>query len=121
MRQLPILIAAAAFMLAGVAEAHPKLVSANPAPNATIAKPAHVQLRFSEKLIPAFSKADLTMLAAPGMSAMKVATAAAVAPDGRTLVVTPKAPLRAGRYAVIWHVVSTDTHKVAGHYGFAVK
>lgn len=118
MRQLPSSLAAAALMLAGAAQAHPKLVAASPAPNATIVRPSHVQLRFSEKLIPAFSKANLTM---PGMPGMKVASAAAVAPDGRTLVVTPKRPLRAGRYAVTWRVVSTDTHKVGGTYTFAVK
>jgi hypothetical protein len=96
-------------------------VSASPAANATIAKPARVTLRFSEKLMPAFSKADLTMAAMRGMPAMEVASAAALASDGRTLVVTPKAQLHPGRYSVAWHVVSTDTHKVAGNYAFAVK
>lgn len=41
--------------LAGAAQAHPKLVSASPAPNAMVAKPANVTLRFSEKLMPKFS------------------------------------------------------------------
>lgn len=108
-------------MFAGAANAHPKLVSASPAANATVAKPARIQLRFSEKLMPAFSKADLTMAAMPGMAAMKIASTAALAADGRTLVVTPKAPLHAGRYSVAWQIVSTDTHKVAGNYTFAVK
>lgn len=121
MRRLSVLTAAAAFAFAGTAYAHPKLVSASPAANATVAKPASIKLVFSEKLMPAFSKAELTMAAMPGMAAMKMPGTAALASDGRTLVVTPKSPLHAGRYTVDWHVVSTDTHKVAGSYAFAVK
>lgn len=120
-RSLVLTTAAALVALAGSASAHPRLLSASPAANATVAKPAHVELRFSEKLMPAFSKADLTMAAMPGMAAMKLASTAALAADGRTLVITPKAALGAGRYSVAWHVVSTDTHKVAGSYAFAVK
>ena len=64
MRRLSVLTAAAALvMFAGTANAHPKLVSASPAANATVAKPARIELHFSEKLMPAFSKADLTMAA----------------------------------------------------------
>lgn len=122
MRRLPVLIAAAALVaFAGTANAHPKLLSASPAANATVATPAHVELHFSEKLMPAFSKGDVTMAAMPGMPAKQIASTAALAADGRTLVVTPKGPLHAGRYSVAWHVVSTDTHKVAGSYAFAVK
>ena len=119
MRRLSVLTAAAALvMFAGTANAHPKLVSASPAANAT---PARIELHFSEKLMPAFSKADLTMAAMPGMAAMKMASASALSSDGRTLVITPKSPLPSGRYSVAWNVVSTDTHKVAGTYVFAVK
>lgn len=120
-RSLVLTAAAVLVMLAGSTNAHPKLLSATPAANATVAKPAHVELHFSEKLMSAFSKGDLTMAAMPGMAAMKLASTAALAADGRTLVITPKAALGAGRYSVAWHVVSTDTHKVAGSYAFAVK
>lgn len=122
MRRLFVLTAATALVAsAGAANAHPKLLSANPAANATVAKPARVELQFSEKLMPAFSKADLIMAAMPGMAAMKMPSTATLAADGRTLVITPKGKLSAGRYTVDWHVVSTDTHKVAGSYAFAVK
>lgn len=109
--------------IAGVAQAHPKLLSATPAPNATVTKPARVALRFSEKLMPKFSGADLMMTAHGGTAhpPMKVAAAAGIADDGRTLVVTPKAPLAPGRYSVAWHVVSADTHRMAGNFAFAVK
>lgn len=121
MRSVSVLTAAALVTIAGAADAHPKLVSTSPAANATVARPARIQLRFSEKLMPAFSKADLTMAAMRGMPASKVASGATLAADGRTLVVTPTSPLHAGRYSVAWHIVSTDTHKAAGNYAFAVK
>ncbi|WP_454888040.1 copper homeostasis periplasmic binding protein CopC [Sphingomonas oryzagri] len=122
MRRFPALIAAvAALTLAGTAYAHPKLLSAIPAAYATVSKPAHIELHFSEKLMPAFSKAELSMAAMPGMAAMKMASIVAVGPDGRTLIITPNGSLPRGRYNVAWHVVSTDTHKVAGTYAFAVK
>lgn len=109
--------------LAGAAQAHPKLVSASPAPNATVAKPARVALQFSEKLIPKFSGGDLMMTGHGGNThpPMKVAATAGVANDGRTLVFTPKSPLGPGRYSVAWHVVSADTHRIAGNFAFAVK
>jgi methionine-rich copper-binding protein CopC len=121
MNYKPMLTAVALLSIAGTAHAHPKLLSVNPAANATITAPAHIVLRFSEKLMAAFSKADLTMAAMPGMGAKKMASATAVADDGKMLVVTPKARLARGRYIVEWRVVSSDTHKVAGRYAFAVK
>ena len=117
----PILTAVALLSIAGTATAHPKLLSVTPAANAAVVAPAHIDLRFSEKLMPAFSKVELTMAAMPGMGAMKMASATAVAADGKTLVVTPKARLVRGRYIIDWHVVSTDTHKVAGRTAFAVR
>lgn len=122
MRRFVALTAAAALFLAGgTANAHPKLVSATPAANATVAAPARISLQFSERLMPAFSKADLIMAAMPGMAAMKMASTAAVGPDGRTLVITPAQRLPRGRYSIDWHVVSADTHKIDGTYTFAVK
>ena len=117
----PLLTALALLSIAGTATAHPKLLSVTPAANTAVAAPAHITLHFSEKLMPAFSKAEVTMAAMPGMSAMKMASATAVAADGKTLVVTPRTRLVRGRYIVDWRVVSTDTHKVAGRYAFAVK
>ncbi len=61
------------------------------------------------------------MTAKPGTPAVKVATAAAVGANGRTLVLTPRTPLAAGRYVVAWHAVSTDTHRVTGRYAFTVR
>jgi len=122
MRHISVIAAATATLaLAGTVYAHPKLVSASPAANKTVAMPTHIDLRFSETLVPAFSNAEVTMPAQKGMAAMKVESTSTLKPDALTLVVTPKVPLTPGRYNVAWHVVSTDTHKVAGSYTFAVK
>ena len=123
MRRVFLPAALALLGIAGVAQAHPKLLSASPAPNATVTKPARLTLQFSEKLMPKFSGADLVMTGhgGTGHAPMKVAAVATVGGDGRTLIVTPRAPLAAGRYSVAWHVVSADTHRVSGNIAFAVK
>lgn len=123
MRRIFLPTALALLGVASAEQAHPKLVSASPAANATVVEPGRVELRFSEKLMPKFSGADLMMTGHGGAShaPMKVTATAAVAGDGSTLVLTPKAPLVPGRYTVAWHVVSSDTHRVAGNYAFAVK
>lgn len=115
---------ATATSLASAAVAHPKLVASNPTAGATVARPARVQLRFDEKLVSRFSRADIVMTAMPGMTdhpPMKVAGTATVAPDGRTLVVTPAKPLAAGSYRVDWRVVAADTHPVTGKLAFSVR
>ncbi|MBN8849252.1 MULTISPECIES: copper homeostasis periplasmic binding protein CopC [unclassified Sphingomonas] len=122
MRRFIVTAATLAFALVGgTAYAHPKLVSANPPADGVVASPTKITLQFSEKLVPAFSKADVVMAAMPGMAAMKMASSSAVAPDGKTLVITPSSRLPRGRYTVNWNVVSGDTHKINGHLAFAVK
>ena len=108
---------------ASAADAHPKLVAATPAPNATVSRPARVGLRFSERLLPKFSGADPMMTGMKGTAhpPMKAPATAAVAADGHTLVVTPKSPLGAGAYGVAWRVVSADTDRITGTHDFAVK
>ena len=113
--------AVALLSMSGAAAAHPKLLSSNPSANAVVATPTRIELHFSEKLVPAFSKGNVTMAAMPGMAAMKLLSTASVAKDGKTLVLSPKTRLTAGRYVVEWHAVSTDTHKVDGNYAFTVK
>lgn len=123
MRHLALPAALALLALAGTAQAHARLVSASPAPNAVGARPDRVALRFSEALMPKFSGADLMMTGPAGKTgaAVKIAAVAAIGTDRRTLVLTPKSPLRAGRYTVAWHAVSTDTHRVTGSFAFTVR
>ena len=123
MRVFSVTAAAILLATAGAANAHPKLVSATPAANATVAKPARLMLRFSEKLLSKFTGADLMMTGMNGMkhAPMKVASTATIGTDGRTLVIVPSSPLGAGTYSVAWYVVSSDTHRVTGNHAFAVK
>ena len=119
-----VLAAAVATVSATPALAHPKLLSANPAPNTVVAAPARVQLSFSETLVAQFSGGDLSMTEMPGMkmaSPMRMAITASLAPDGKTLVLAPARPLSRGTYKLDWHAVSTDTHRVQGSYVFKVR
>jgi methionine-rich copper-binding protein CopC len=117
-------IVAAMLLVAPVtAYAHPKLVSATPAPNSVGAPTARLQLVFSEGLVAQFSGADLVMTEMPGMkmsAPMKMPAKAALGADGKTLVLTLPRALPAGSYKLSYHVVSTDTHRVEGNYGFKV-
>src|SRR3546814_2899855 len=49
----------AALFVGTAAQAHPKLVSATPAPNSTVAKTAKIELHFNEALVSQFSGVDL--------------------------------------------------------------
>lgn len=103
--------------------AHPKLVSANPAPNATIAPTARVQVSFSEALLPKLSGADVVMTGMPGMDShppMKMGASVDVGSDRKTLIIKLAKPLPKGSYRLDWHVVSADTHRVKGSYVFKV-
>lgn len=114
----------AALLLPTAALAHPALVGANPAANATVARTATITLSFSEKLMPKLSGARLIMTGMPGMKDhpdMPMKAAAAIGPDGKTIVVKAASPLPAGSYRVDWHVVSSDTHRITGSHAFSVR
>lgn len=112
-----IVAVAAGALFAGAAQAHPKLLSSTPAARSTGPAPRHIDLRFSERLMPRFSGANLTMTG----SNAKIGGAAALGKDRKTLSLVPARPLRPGAYRLDYHVVSTDTHRVAGSLVFSVK
>jgi methionine-rich copper-binding protein CopC len=123
-RFIPAFIFVVGSLFAGVAEAHPELVQTVPAAKAEVASPPKVELKFSERLVGEFSGAEVYMVDMPGMKMSQPAkevTKAAVEADGTTLTITPAKPLAAGTYRVDYHVVSTDTHKIAGTFSFSVK
>lgn len=102
------------------AMAHPKLTSSAPAADRTerAASPTkEIRLNFSEGVIAKFSGLELR-----NESGKSIATGTpAVDPkDKKQLVVPLDAPLAAGKYRVIWHAVSEDTHRVKGEYTFIV-
>jgi methionine-rich copper-binding protein CopC len=116
--------AAGTLLASAGAEAHPRLTASNPAAGAVARNVRSVRMQFSEALVPAFSGGELIMTGMPGMAArrpMPVAVRSVVANGGRTLVLTGTAPLRPGLYRVNWHVVSRDTHRMAGGFSFAVR
>lgn len=113
---------AAGALLAIPAQAHPRLVNANPAPNSVVAAPRAVQLRFSERLVSRFTTADLLRTAAKGQAPAKLAgTRVRLETDSKTLTVIPARPLAPGAYQLMWRAVSVDTHRVSGSYNFRVR
>ena len=110
---------ALALLFAPPAFAHARLLSSSPANNASVeAAPATVVLTFNERLVPAFTKAELTM---PGHGGMKIAASSAPSPDGKSLIVTPARPLAKGTYKVVWNTASADGHKMSGEISFTVR
>ncbi|WCT76192.1 copper homeostasis periplasmic binding protein CopC [Novosphingobium humi] len=111
---------------AAPALAHPKIVSANPAEGSTAAaKVTQISITFNEPLMAAMSGMDVVMTGMPGMTnhePMKMTgVKTALAADKVTLVAKLPRALPAGTYEANWHVVSTDTHRVAGKLNFTVK
>jgi len=112
------LIGSAALLATSPAWAHAHLVSSTPGTNATVtASPKTITLTFNEKLVPAFSKFDLTM---PEMNDMKMTVKTAVSKDGKSIVGTPSAALPKGAYKIVWTAASADGHKMNGEVAFKV-
>lgn len=107
-----------ALLAASPAWAHARLVSSNPAANATVAaSPRAITLTFNEKLVPAFSRFDLTM---PEYGGMKVAVKTTVSADGLSITGTPEAAMIKGAYKIVWTAASADGHKMNGEVAFKV-
>lgn len=114
---------ALAIALPGVASAHSKLVSSNPAANATVAKPTKLTLTFSETFLAPMSGADLVMTGMPGMAdhpPMPI-KGFKTQVEGKTMTLTLPRALPAGTYDLKWHIVGADQHKMEGGYSFKVK
>jgi methionine-rich copper-binding protein CopC len=110
-----LLSAVAAVLVAGEAEAHARLIASTPAKGATVAAPKQLVLKFSEKLQPAFSSAQLMKGGA------ETPSRSVVARDRTTMIVTPVRPLTAGAYRIHWRAVAADTHTVQGDVAFTVR
>jgi len=99
------------------AQAHAKLVSADPAPNATVSAPQVIRLEFSEEIAKSFS-----MFRVARADGSPVRLAAAAGGDAKSLAAAPSARLTAGVYTVSWTAVATDDgHKTSGRYHFTVR
>lgn len=103
--------------------AHPKIVAATPAANATVAPTKTIRLTFSERVMPKLSNATLTMTGMPGRPnhVMKMTgVTSAVSGDGKSITLTSAKPLPAGSYRVDWVIVGADTHRITGKHAFSV-
>ncbi|MBC7637062.1 MAG: copper homeostasis periplasmic binding protein CopC [Acetobacteraceae bacterium] len=122
MRTLSITLlgAVSAVLMTVPAIAHPKLIASSPVAGRTASAPTAITLKFSEKLLAAFSGLSITPLSGGGGKAATVLKTS-VSPDGHTLVSRLATPLPSGSYLVSWHVVSSDTHRVAGSLRFIAR
>ena len=113
-----VVVAAAAVLTAGPAAAHARLVSATPAPNATVAATRTLSLTFSGRTVPGLMVPESLTATAAGE---KLAVETSVAEDGKTLTGTLARPLPAGSYRVDWRIASSDGHRMTGSYTFTVR
>ena len=97
--------------------AHGQLESAVPAAGSTVDTPDTLRLTFNEDLESAFSTVKVTDANGTAVSKEK-AKVDATNPRVLTIAV-PK--LSSGSYSVQWAVMTHDSHKTKGAYGFQVK
>jgi methionine-rich copper-binding protein CopC len=117
-RLLAGLVSFAALGMATPAWSHAKLVSSNPADDAVVATaPSAITLKFNERVVPAFTKLELTM---PEHGGMKVPVKVNVASDGKTVTGVPEARLGKGVYRIVWTAASGDGHKMNGNVNFKI-
>jgi methionine-rich copper-binding protein CopC len=119
-RQLRFIVLLVCLVLAGTAPpagAHAKLARSEPPGGSTLrAAPSEVRLWFTENLEAAFSAAHLL----DGGRRRVDGVQAAVDPlDGALLRLAVPA-LAAGRYVVVYRVVSIDSHVTAGELTFTI-
>jgi methionine-rich copper-binding protein CopC len=113
------LAGAALLTVASPTFAHAELVRSNPAANATVpAGPRSITLTFNERLVPAFSKFEVTM---PAHNDMKVPVTTTVSGDGKRIIGTLERRLRPGAYKVLWTAAGSDGHKLTGEVAFRVR
>jgi copper resistance protein C len=118
MKRIPMLFTLlAAELAATTAFAHAFLDHAVPAVGTTVtAAPKEVRMFYTEAIEPNFSAATL------GIAGQTIPTSAAmVDPQNPMELVLKLPPLRPGHYQVSWHVVSTDTHRTEGAFGFDIR
>jgi hypothetical protein len=111
------LVALAALLAAPPAFAHAFYEHASPAAGSEVkAPPQAVTITFSEAVEPHFSKIEVHDANGASVDQGDVHSAGS---DGKGLAVGLN-KLAPGKYTVIWHVTSVDTHKTEGRFDFTV-
>ena|SRR6185312_13748160 len=94
--------------------AHAMLEHASPAAGSVLhVTPKEVVLQYSEELEPAFSTVEVRSDDGVLVSAASNVSDMTIGAKVKTLV--------PGRYKVVWHAVSVDTHRTEGSYTFTLK
>ena len=119
MRNFFLPAAAVAVLMAGPAAAHTKLVTANPAPNATVRSVANqVQITFNEPVMQRFVTLAVT---GPDGAKLHVATVT-VDPKNKSRVNAVVHGFgRPGAYKVDWTAAGSDMHRMTGSYSFTLR
>jgi copper resistance protein C len=111
------LLAAAALCITSPAFAHAMLERASPPVGSEAASPPHeIVLTFTEGVEPLFSGIEVRNAEGTVVTTGKPHVATGNA--RRLAVDVPE--LQGGKYTVIWHVTSEDTHKTEGSFQFSV-
>jgi copper transport protein len=116
-RRLGLVVLLITLLPAGIALAHPKILTSQPAANAELTHaPSRVELFFNETIEQNF--AQLQVLNQQG-NAVDLGDGARAAEDP-TILRASLPQLPAGIYTVIWQVLGSDGHVVKGYYVFSV-
>lgn len=118
------LVAALYLAIPAAALAHVKLTASTPAANASVSKPARIELKFSEKLIAPTVKTEVIMTRMPGMAdhaPMKMAHTSQMGKDGKSMTLVLKKALVPGDYTVKWSAAGADSHRMGSEFSFKVK
>lgn len=119
MRKLMLMAAAAAAVIAGPAMAHTKLVTANPAPNATVRSVANqIQITFNEPVMPRFVTLAVT---GPDGAKLHVASVLVDPKDKSRVNAVVHGFQRPGAYKVDWAAAGSDMHRMTGSYSFTLR
>jgi methionine-rich copper-binding protein CopC len=110
------MVSGVALVVSSPALAHTRLVGSTPSANATVSSPRTITLTFNERLVPAFSKFELTM---PGHD-MTIPVETTVSRDGKRMVGTVSSPLMKGAYRITWTAAGADGHRMTGTVNFRV-
>jgi copper resistance protein C len=113
-RRLVFSLLALAVGTAGV-QAHAYLDHASPLVGSSVSAPREVRMWFTQALEPKFSTAQLRA------SGGAVVGSGRVDPADPKQMVIPVRGLAPGQYKVFWKILSVDTHRTEGSFGFEVK